>query len=91
MRHFATGFVILLSGLMITSKAFSADGYDKTLVDRAYHAADDGAQAAEQMHKDNGHNFGGHAIKAAEAFQKAHKELEEAEKYAREHNEKKSK
>jgi hypothetical protein len=80
----------LLIGALGTSHVFGDDHYDKGLVDRAYHAADEGVDAAQKMHTDGGHNFGGHAEKAAEHFRKAHKELEEAEKYAKEHHEKKS-
>ncbi len=85
------GFVaaVIAGGVLVSSYVFGDDQYDRHLVDRAYHAADEGSEAAQKMHNDYGHNFGGHALKAAESFRKAHKELEEAEKYAREHHEKK--
>ncbi len=86
-RVFALSLIAF--GALTSSYSFADDQYDRHLVDRAYHAADEGAEAAQKMHNDYGHNFGGHALKAADSFRKAHKELEEAEKYAREHHERK--
>jgi hypothetical protein len=61
-----------------------ADG-DWELLNRARHETETAQHSAEEVHNDHAHNCGGHAGKAADLLRKAQHELDEAEKYLKEH------
>jgi hypothetical protein len=75
-------FVCLMIASFIAPLAF-ADDWE--LLSQAKRDAEQAYHSAEAVHQDHAHNCGGHAGKAAELSKKAKQELEEAEKYLREH------